>query len=191
MAIDRLNGAVGAIQQSEVPEIPPSCEDRMKPDGYTNGEGMPKPVTTTVTNGFGKSDGNQRQTVHLNTEYAYTARKLRVITIGAGFSGLLMCHKIQHKFPELSDFVEHTLFEAHDDVGGTWLMNNYPGVQCDVPAHIYVSFTVIVKSSSCSYVRHFLSIQIRIGADSIPVVPRFMSTSRLQPENGICTGMYS
>lgn len=50
-----------------------------------------------------------------------------------------MAHKFQHRFPEMDDIVEHTIFEAHSDVGGTWLVNNYPGVQCDVPAHIYVS----------------------------------------------------
>lgn len=75
----------------------------------------------------------------LSPDYAYTARKIKVITIGAGFSGLLMAHKLQHRFPEMRDIVEHKIFEALHDVGGTWLLNTYPGVQCDVPAHIYVS----------------------------------------------------
>lgn len=75
----------------------------------------------------------------LNPSFAYTPRKLKVFTIGAGFSGLLMAHKFQHRFPEMEHIVEHTIFEAHSEVGGTWLVNNYPGVQCDVPAHIYVS----------------------------------------------------
>ncbi|KAM3419577.1 hypothetical protein BST61_g2916 [Cercospora zeina] len=74
---------------------------------------------------------------NLSPEFAFTPRKIKVITIGAGFSGLLMAHKFQHRFPEMRDIVEHTIFEAHHEVGGTWLVNNYPGVQCDVPAHIY------------------------------------------------------
>ncbi|KAH7146132.1 hypothetical protein EDB81DRAFT_720998, partial [Dactylonectria macrodidyma] len=73
----------------------------------------------------------------LSPKFAYTPRKIKVITIGAGFSGLLMAHKFQHRFPEMQDIVEHTIFEARSDIGGTWLANNYPGVQCDVPAHIY------------------------------------------------------
>ncbi|KAK5049533.1 hypothetical protein LTR84_004462 [Exophiala bonariae] len=77
--------------------------------------------------------------IPLNTDFAYKARKIRVITIGAGFSGLLVAHKFQHRFPELRDIVEHKLFEARKDVGGTWLVNTYPGVQCDVPSHIYAS----------------------------------------------------
>lgn len=75
----------------------------------------------------------------LSPDYAYTPRKIKVITIGAGFSGLLMAHKFQHRFPDMRDIVEHKIFEALHDVGGTWLLNTYPGVQCDVPAHIYVS----------------------------------------------------
>lgn len=69
---------------------------------------------------------------------AYHKRKLRVATIGAGFSGLIFAHKIQHEQPELQEFIEHVIFEANDDIGGTWKVNTYPGVQCDVPAHIYV-----------------------------------------------------
>ena len=58
--------------------------------------------------------------ISLNTEYAYTPRKLRVITIGAGFSGLLIAHKFEHRFPELKDLIDHTVLEARGDVGGTW-----------------------------------------------------------------------
>jgi cation diffusion facilitator CzcD-associated flavoprotein CzcO len=94
-------------------------------------------VKGTHTNGHSIPDSQKGFSIPLNTEYAYKARKLRVVTIGAGFSGLLMAHKIQHRFPELQEFVDHTIYEARSDVGGTWLINNYPGVQCDVPSHIY------------------------------------------------------
>lgn len=65
-------------------------------------------------------------------------RKLKVVTIGAGFSGLIFAHKLQHQYLEFQDLLTHQILEARDDVGGTWLVNRYPGVQCDVPAHIYV-----------------------------------------------------
>jgi hypothetical protein len=116
----------------------------------TNGaNGFSKPNNFHVSNGTngisaskadmnGHSDSDfSRHSIPLNQEYAFTPRKLRVATIGAGFSGLLMAHKFQHRFPELQDYVEHTIYEARSDVGGTWLINSYPGVQCDVPAHIY------------------------------------------------------
>lgn len=68
---------------------------------------------------------------------AFSARKLRVITIGAGFSAMIFAHKLRYRHPEIADIVDHTIYEARGETGGTWLVNNYPGVQCDVPAHIY------------------------------------------------------
>ena len=91
---------------------------------------------TAHTNGVHPTTNNSPK---FSNQHAFTPRKLRVITIGAGFSGLLMAHKFQHRFPEMQKYVEHTIFEGHKQLGGTWLVNTYPGVQCDVPSHIYVS----------------------------------------------------
>jgi hypothetical protein len=81
--------------------------------------------------------------------FAYSpTKKLKVITIGAGYSGLTLAHKFQHQHPEMQDLVDHTIFEARSDIGGTWLVNTYPGVICDVPSHIYVSDCVLSRSLS-------------------------------------------
>ncbi len=77
--------------------------------------------------------------IPLKDEPAYTPRKLRVVTIGAGYSGLTLAHKFQHQHPELASIVDHTIYEVRSELGGTWLVNTYPGVVCDVPSHIYVS----------------------------------------------------
>lgn len=66
-------------------------------------------------------------------------KKVKVVTVGAGFSGLIFAHKLQHQYPDVGAMIDHTIYEARHDVGGTWLVNTYPGIQCDVPAHIYVS----------------------------------------------------
>lgn len=78
-------------------------------------------------------------TVPLNDTTAWTPRKkLRVITIGAGYSGMTLAQKLQHKYGEEMDkIVEHVIYEARDTVGGTWDANTYPGVMCDVPSAIY------------------------------------------------------
>ncbi|KAK5236452.1 hypothetical protein LTR47_002403 [Exophiala xenobiotica] len=68
---------------------------------------------------------------------AYSPRRLRVVTIGAGYSGLTLAHKFQHQHPELASIVDHTIYEVRSELGGTWLVNTYPGVVCDVPSHIY------------------------------------------------------
>lgn len=56
-------------------------------------------------------------------EVAYTPKKLRVVVIGAGFSGLIFAHKYQYEQPELKDFFDIDIFEANTDVGGTWRVN--------------------------------------------------------------------
>ncbi|KAE8312435.1 hypothetical protein BDV41DRAFT_577625 [Aspergillus transmontanensis] len=63
-----------------------------------------------------------------------TNRRIRVIIIGAGASGLLMAYKLQRNF----DNVEFQIYEKNPDIGGTWYENRYPGCACDNPSHTYV-----------------------------------------------------
>lgn len=60
-------------------------------------------------------------------------RHLKIITIGAGVSGILMAYKIQKHMPN----VELKIYERNADIGGTWLLNRYPGCACDIPSHAY------------------------------------------------------
>lgn len=64
----------------------------------------------------------------------YTPRKIRIVTVGAGVSGLSLAHKIQHGDPTLEQWIDHRIYEKNQDVAGTWLENRYPGLSCDVPA---------------------------------------------------------
>jgi cation diffusion facilitator CzcD-associated flavoprotein CzcO len=58
--------------------------------------------------------------------FAFTPRKLRVVCIGAGFSGLTVAYKLKHERP--LDYVDLTIYEKNHEVGGTWFENVYPGV---------------------------------------------------------------
>ncbi|KAI5060744.1 hypothetical protein GOP47_0025164 [Adiantum capillus-veneris] len=57
---------------------------------------------------------------------------VEVLIIGAGFSGLCMAIKLLQ-----AGYTSFVLIEKHADVGGTWLLNRYPGCRCDVPSHLY------------------------------------------------------
>lgn len=57
------------------------------------------------------------------------SRPLRVIVIGAGFSGINCAIRI----PQRLRNVDLTIYEKNADVGGTWYENRYPGCACDVP----------------------------------------------------------
>lgn len=54
-----------------------------------------------------------------------------VAVVGAGFGGLAAAHALS-----LSG-LRFRIFEKAASVGGTWRDNRYPGVACDVPAHLY------------------------------------------------------
>lgn len=62
-----------------------------------------------------------------------TPRQLRVITIGAGASGLNLAYQIERHM----EHIEHIIYEKNAEVGGTWYENRYPGCACDIPSHNY------------------------------------------------------
>ncbi|KAF2216564.1 hypothetical protein CERZMDRAFT_109427 [Cercospora zeae-maydis SCOH1-5] len=65
----------------------------------------------------------------------FTRRKLRVVAIGAGFANIMLAHS--HKHVGDNSYIDLTIYEKNPEIGGTWYENRYPGVACDVPAHIY------------------------------------------------------
>lgn len=56
-------------------------------------------------------------------------RPLRVIIIGAGFSGIYCGVRI----PEKLRNIDLTIYEKNAGLGGTWYENRYPGCACDIP----------------------------------------------------------
>ncbi|TVY81230.1 putative sterigmatocystin biosynthesis monooxygenase [Lachnellula suecica] len=62
-----------------------------------------------------------------------TTRHLRIVTIGAGASGINMIRTLREN---LTDY-EHIVYEKNSSIGGTWYENRYPGCKCDIPAHNY------------------------------------------------------
>jgi len=56
--------------------------------------------------------------------YGPYTRKIRILSIGAGVTGIMNAYHIQ-KFCEN---VEHVVYEKDEDIGGTWLENRYPGM---------------------------------------------------------------
>jgi cation diffusion facilitator CzcD-associated flavoprotein CzcO len=61
-----------------------------------------------------------------------TPRNPSVAVIGAGMTGILMAIKLRE-----AGIDDITILEKADRVGGTWRENSYPGVACDIPAHMY------------------------------------------------------
>ncbi len=54
------------------------------------------------------------------------------VIIGSGLSGVLMAIRLRE-----AGFANFTILEKAGEMGGTWRDNTYPGVACDVAAHLY------------------------------------------------------
>ncbi len=59
-------------------------------------------------------------------------KHLSVGVIGAGPGGLAL-----GIFLKKAGFDDFTVFDREDGVGGTWRINTYPGLACDVKSHLY------------------------------------------------------
>jgi cation diffusion facilitator CzcD-associated flavoprotein CzcO len=55
-----------------------------------------------------------------------------VVVVGAGFSGLYALHKLRDQLG-----LSVCVYEAGDEVGGTWYWNRYPGARCDIESYSY------------------------------------------------------
>jgi cation diffusion facilitator CzcD-associated flavoprotein CzcO len=54
------------------------------------------------------------------------------VVIGAGFAGMYMNYRLRDQMG-----LDVQVFEAGDNVGGTWYWNRYPGARCDSESYIY------------------------------------------------------
>ncbi|MFN0096017.1 MAG: flavin-containing monooxygenase [Dehalococcoidia bacterium] len=59
-------------------------------------------------------------------------REVDAVVIGAGFAGLYMNQRLRDILG-----MSVQVFEAGDNVGGTWYWNRYPGARCDSESYIY------------------------------------------------------
>ena len=58
--------------------------------------------------------------------------ELDAVVVGAGFSGMYMLHRLREVLG-----LSARVFEAGDNVGGTWYWNRYPGARCDSESYLY------------------------------------------------------
>ena len=59
------------------------------------------------------------------------AASFDAVIVGAGFAGLYMLHRMRNMG------LRCRVFEAADNVGGTWYWNRYPGARCDAESLAY------------------------------------------------------
>jgi cation diffusion facilitator CzcD-associated flavoprotein CzcO len=59
-------------------------------------------------------------------------RALRIVVLDAGMAGILSAIKLRE-----AGYDNFVIYEKAARLGGTWRENTYPGIACDVRAHLY------------------------------------------------------
>jgi hypothetical protein len=80
-----------------------------------------KMADSNIPQSAGSSDAEKRSNGPIHSE-----RKIKIICIGAGASGLLFAYKVQRNFRNF----ELVIYEKNEEVAGTWFENKYPGCAC-------------------------------------------------------------
>ncbi|KAF9634106.1 putative flavin-binding monooxygenase protein [Lasiodiplodia theobromae] len=93
----------------------------------------PHKPTTTTTAAKTSSSPPATSTFTLHQAPVENQRPLRVIVVGAGYSGVYLGIRI----PERLRNVSLRIYEKNAGIGGTWWENRYPGCACDIPSHSY------------------------------------------------------
>lgn len=62
-----------------------------------------------------------------------TTQEPRLIIIGCGIAGIALSARLRSSL----GYQNFTIYEREDSIGGTWFLNTYPGVGCDVDSHLY------------------------------------------------------
>ncbi|KAL4744726.1 hypothetical protein BDW72DRAFT_208787 [Aspergillus terricola var. indicus] len=88
----------------------------------------------TVTNGT-NSKSATRPAFQIEEHPIDQVRPIKVGVIGGGLSGITAGILLPAKLPGL----DLRIYDKNADLGGTWFENTYPGVRCDIPAHVYQS----------------------------------------------------
>ncbi|EPQ56351.1 FAD/NAD P-binding domain-containing protein [Gloeophyllum trabeum ATCC 11539] len=94
----------------------------------TNGTNAPKNGASSLNGTSGHPNGYKLGDFSIDE-----CRPMRVVCIGAGFSGILAGIRFPQKVPN----VDLTIYDKNPAIGGTWYNNKYPGLSCDIPAHTY------------------------------------------------------
>ncbi|KZT22657.1 FAD/NAD(P)-binding domain-containing protein [Neolentinus lepideus HHB14362 ss-1] len=87
------------------------------------------PEPTSIPNGVNGTTSHYQLGDFSIDEY----RPIKVVCIGAGFSGVAA----GIRFPQRVPNVNLTIYDKNPGVGGAWYLNKYPGLACDIPSHCY------------------------------------------------------
>jgi 4-hydroxyacetophenone monooxygenase len=98
---------------------------------FVGGMPVPEEYADFLTDELAISGKSSKDPQFEQPKLQEAARKLKVLVIGAGMSGLLAGLRLSQAG------VQFEIVESNADVGGTWLVNTYPGCRVDNSNHMY------------------------------------------------------
>ncbi|CZR50297.1 uncharacterized protein PAC_00169 [Phialocephala subalpina] len=111
--------------------MPPSETQAVPLESGVNGAQNGAPVE--VANGVENGVHLDKEPYHVKQQWFGKKSHMKIIGLGSGIGGLALAYKL----PRMLTNYTLTLYEKTSKLSGTWWENTYPGVACDVPAHIY------------------------------------------------------
>src|ERR1700761_5118691 len=129
--------AKAAIQQyladGVVKTAAPDLKTLRRMMDFVGGVPVPEEYADFLTDELAISGASSKDPQFDQPKLQDAARKLKVLVIGAGMSGLLAGIRLSQAG------VPFEIVESNADVGGTWLVNTYPGCRVDNSNHMYSS----------------------------------------------------
>ena len=122
--------ALKPFVDSETPPPPPPAELMRRIMSFVAGQEI-EPSYAAFMQDEMAIDGTSSKDPSWPPELKPAARRLKVLVIGAGMSGLLAGVRLKQAG------VPFEIVDKNPDVGGTWLENTYPGCRVDSSNHIY------------------------------------------------------
>src|ERR1700744_340436 len=98
---------------------------------FVGGVPVPEEYADFLTDELAISGTSSKDPQFEQPKLKEAARKLKVLVIGAGMSGLLTGIRLSQAGGQFE------IVESNADVGGTWLVNTYPGCRGDNSNHMY------------------------------------------------------
>jgi len=128
----KAKAAIEAYQAGGSPKMPsPDTPTLRKIMDFVGGAPIPEMYADFLIDELAISGKNSKDPQFEQPKLKEAARKLKVLVIGAGMSGLLTGVRLSQAG------VPFEIVESNPDVGGTWLVNTYPGCRVDNSNHMY------------------------------------------------------
>ncbi|KAI9665674.1 MAG: hypothetical protein M1821_003608 [Bathelium mastoideum] len=132
-AIPNIPESVVRAVSSSPDEVKSNSRSDVKENGISYVEDATV-TSTSLPNAGSQADGaSHKYSWKLHGATVENHRPIKVIVIGAGYSGIYCGIRI----PERIRNFNLTIYEKNAGYGGAWYENRYPGCACDVPSHSY------------------------------------------------------